>query len=161
MAKAQADLRDQGGRIRALDAFELKHAAKLGLVAESIAERELERRRKTFSKDPSRRLARGSFVDGGAVVGGLVPCGFAGCFRAVPAQDGGFCREHRENAPRIQFDARLFTSVNLDDLLADAQRRSAKARAVMDQAEAEIVALKQRIEVFDRNRDQPDDHDAA
>jgi hypothetical protein len=135
LAKARADLRDQGGRIRTMDAFELRHEAKMGLVDQAAADEELVRHREAFRTAPSRH-----FLASDAAVGGFLICDYAGCYRQVPAAEGQFCFEHKQQEPRTYFTP-TYQFVNLDDLLQDAQRRHAKARAELDQASAEIREL--------------------
>ncbi len=143
--KAERQLFDQGDQIRSMDAFELQHAAKMGLVAQNVADEELARRRDTFSRVPAVRN------DGGAVVGGYLPCGYAHCDLRVDAAVG-YCAEHKPPEPRVIVDARNLTAINLDEALEDAERRLADARKANERAEVEVAALRARIEVLDRSR---------
>jgi hypothetical protein len=72
LAKARADLRAQGGNLRGMDAFELKAAARMGLVCERQAEEELARRRSELPTLPS---VLGPTSGNGA---GWLPCASSG-----------------------------------------------------------------------------------
>jgi hypothetical protein len=90
LAKARADLRAQGGILRAMDAFELKAAARMGLVGEKQAEEELARRR---SELPTLQPVLGPTPGGGA---GWLPCARSGCWTLVFgwSESFPFCPEH-------------------------------------------------------------------
>jgi hypothetical protein len=145
--RLHAQLDERGGVIEHMDASDLFRAKHTGLLSEEVVDGELARRRSTgLAGKPI--IAAGMHLVGGAAVGGYLECGHFDCRRAVPAAQGPYCAEHRPSPPRQLITANL-QAIDLDALLADAEKRAADARRALEGAERDIADLKGRIEAYD------------
>ena len=145
----RAQLQEQGGNIRSMDFVDLSRAKDMGLVSKDVAEAEFARRRQP--NEAVRRFVARSFDPDSddAVVTGWLPCRHPTCNQVVNAAVG-YCGAHKRR------EARRFLSahgpVDLDAQLVDQQRRKIELQAELDRTEAEVAALRRRVQGL-----QPDD----
>lgn len=143
-------LHRQGGNLRSMDGFELRHAAKMGLVDQGEADQEMRRRVQHGifeDRPPGDFLASAA----GAAVSGYLICGAHGCNVKVDVVDGSYCPKHKKAAPRSWVSAD-YTARNLDWELEVAQTKLSRAKRESDQAEGEVHDLEVQIERFDDAR---------
>lgn len=142
---------DRSADIRNMDVNDLYKAKAVGLLSKSVVDVELDRRRRDFT--PPQQVRSLGYLQGGAVIGGEMPCLSPSCPQVVHLCDDpdGYCKDHKQSAPRLVMDENSngYNWMNLDRELLDAQERLAKAQAAYETEQKAVAGLKQMIAEYD------------
>jgi hypothetical protein len=149
LAKAREQLDERGGHIEAMDISGLVTAKNVGLVSKKAHDAERARRAADFSvKELPRRAVE---FETGAVVSGILLCGYGDCMRLVDLSKGSsYCTEHAKNirAPR-QYISGAMSVQDLDHQLELAEQVHADATRRLADADRQLAGVREKVKAFD------------
>jgi hypothetical protein len=142
-------LDERGGHVEAMETTDLTRAMHIGLISKKQHDVERARRAEDFSvKELPRRPVE---FETGAVVSGILPCGYGDRMRLVDlSKESSYCTQHAKDIrPPRQYISGGMSVQNLDIALEEAEKTHADATRRLVDAERQLAGVREKVKAFD------------